>query len=227
MSVEFVLIPGAGGSAFYWHRVTPLLQSAVAQAMAVELPANQPGATLADCTEAIRAAIGSRSGVVLVASSMGAFTAPDVALVARVSLIVLVNPMTPRPGETPGEWWEATGQPAAFRADSIAHGRPPEFDPMTTFLHDVEPAVIAAGAGREQEPVDSMFSAPPALTRWPDVRTEQITGRDDRFFPVDFQLRLARERLGIEPDVIPGGHLLALSRPEALARKLLGYAGHL
>jgi len=32
---------------------------------------------------------------------------------------------------------------------------------------------------------------------------------------------VARERLGIEPHVIPGGHLVALSNPEGLAGQLV------
>jgi hypothetical protein len=48
-----------------------------------------------------------------------------------------------------------------------------------------------------------------------------VAGADDRFFPVEFQRRVARERLGIEADVLPGGHLVALARPDILARYLL------
>ncbi len=33
----FVLIPGAGGAAWYWHRVVPLLQEAGHEAIAVDL----------------------------------------------------------------------------------------------------------------------------------------------------------------------------------------------
>jgi pimeloyl-ACP methyl ester carboxylesterase len=50
-----------------------------------------------------------------------------------------------------------------------------------------------------------------------------LQGRDDRFFPVEFQRRVVRERLGITPDEMPGGHLLALSQPEELARRLEAY----
>jgi hypothetical protein len=34
----FVLVPGAGGVAWYWHRVVPLLDKAKQQAIAVDLP---------------------------------------------------------------------------------------------------------------------------------------------------------------------------------------------
>jgi hypothetical protein len=48
-----------------------------------------------------------------------------------------------------------------------------------------------------------------------------LTGEADRFFPRDFQRRVARERLGVEPDVVPGGHLLALANPDGVANYLL------
>jgi pimeloyl-ACP methyl ester carboxylesterase len=51
--------------------------------------------------------------------------------------------------------------------------------------------------------------------------TRVAAGADDRFFPVEFQRRVARERLGLRADVLPGGHLNALSQPRALADYLL------
>jgi pimeloyl-ACP methyl ester carboxylesterase len=55
------------------------------------------------------------------------------------------------------------------------------------------------------------------------VPTRVLVGRDDRFFPAAFQRRIAEERLGITPDELPGGHLLALSRPSELADRLERY----
>jgi hypothetical protein len=48
-------------------------------------------------------------------------------------------------------------------------------------------------------------------------------GRDDRFFPTEFQRRVARERLGISAEEMPGGHLLALSHPAELSTRLTAY----
>jgi pimeloyl-ACP methyl ester carboxylesterase len=47
------------------------------------------------------------------------------------------------------------------------------------------------------------------------------SGRDDRFFPVDFRQELARTRRGAEPVVVPVGHLAALSQPNELAAAIL------
>jgi hypothetical protein len=44
--------------------------------------------------------------------------------------------------------------------------------------------------------------------------------RDDRFFPAEFQRRVVRDRLGIVPDEMGGGHLPALARPEELVQRL-------
>jgi pimeloyl-ACP methyl ester carboxylesterase len=57
---------------------------------------------------------------------------------------------------------------------------------------------------------------------WPSVPIRVVAGADDRFFPLGFQQTLARERLGLEADVLPGGHLIALSQPTELADYLLG-----
>jgi pimeloyl-ACP methyl ester carboxylesterase len=62
---------------------------------------------------------------------------------------------------------------------------------------------------------------------WPDVPIKVLIGRDDRFFPADFQRRIARDRLGIDAEEIPGGHLVALSNPSGLADKLIDYAAQL
>jgi hypothetical protein len=39
-------------------------------------------------------------------------------------------------------------------------------------------------------------------------------------FPLDFQRRIARERLGLEVDEIDGGHMVAMSHPGELADRL-------
>lgn len=55
------------------------------------------------------------------------------------------------------------------------------------------------------------------------VPTRFLQGHDDRFFSVEFQRRLARDRLAITLYEIPGGHLFALSRPQELADRLESY----
>jgi pimeloyl-ACP methyl ester carboxylesterase len=222
--VRYVLIPGAGGSAWYWSRVVPLLKSAGADAVAVELPADDDSADLFAYAELVRAAAADATApVVMVAQSMGAFTAPLAAGLVPTARIVLVNPMVPRPGESAGQWWAATGQKQAMLANFRRIGLgDKEFDSVEDFFHDV-PADIREEAFSKPEPPqsDTPFEQPWPLEAWPDVPTSVLQGRDDRLFPLDFQRRVVRERLGLDVDAVAGGHLNSLSQPEELARRLL------
>jgi pimeloyl-ACP methyl ester carboxylesterase len=218
---SFVLVPGAGGNARLWQLVEPLLKKAGYPSAAVTLP-NWPGATFSNHADAIVAAAGAPVEVTLVAQSMGAFAAPLACGRLPVSELVLVNAMIPAPGETAGEWWGNTGQADAMRSNDLREGRDPDagFDAQTYFLHDLTPDVLAL-LPDEEEPADSLFRTRFPLTRWPDVPTTALAGRDDRFFPYEFQRQVARDRLGLEVEHLPGGHLLALSQPEALVARLI------
>jgi pimeloyl-ACP methyl ester carboxylesterase len=222
MSV-FVLVPGAGGAAWYWHRVVPELRARGHEAVAVDLPGADESAGLPEYADAVAEAIGGRHDVVLVAQSMGGFTAPVVCARIPVRLLVLVNAMIPLPGETPGAWWDNTGWEPARIAAARAGGYPAEFDLATYFLHDVPAEVVATGEGHNFPEADIAFGQPCAIERWPDVPTRVLAGRDDRFFPLEFQRRIAGERLGAPVDSVPGGHLVALSRPAGLTDQLTRY----
>jgi pimeloyl-ACP methyl ester carboxylesterase len=220
----YILVPGAGGDAFYWHRVVPLLRDAGHEAVAVDLPGGDDRAGLAEYADRIARAIGDRSGVVLVAQSMGAYSAPLACARADVARMVLVAPMIPAPGETASEFWEATGEPAAARALAEREDRDPDapFDIHEWFFHDVPPDVVARVMARgEPRDSDTPFAQPWPLDAWPDVPTSVIAGSRDRLFPLDYMRRLARDRLGLdEVAVIDAGHLPALSRPQELSELL-------
>ena len=125
-------LPGAGGAAWYWHRVAPLLEEAGHKAIAVDLPAADDNAGLEDYADCVVKAIGKRKVV----------------------------------------------------KDAEAHGH---------------------------EQSSRMMKDPCRFKSWPRVPIHVVAGRDDRFFPVDFQRRIARERLGVDIVEIRGGHLVSLS----------------
>lgn len=224
---DFVLVPGAGGSGWYWHLVVAELGRRGHRAVAVDLPGPDPEQGLASYRDVIVGAGRPLGGpVVLVAQSLGGFSAPLACDRLRVERLVLVNAMVPRPGEPAGAWWDDVGWEEEARASASREGRPePDpYDAETMFLHDV-PADIAAAMQSEsavRAEAQVVFSEPWPLERWPEVPTAVLAGRDDRFFPVPLQRRVARERLGLEVTTLPGGHLMALSRPGPLVDALLG-----
>jgi pimeloyl-ACP methyl ester carboxylesterase len=223
MSVPVVLIPGAGGQAWVWHLVEADLRRRGYDAFAVDLPAADESKGLAAYADAVVDAIGDRPLPAIVAYSLGAFTAPLVWQCVPPRQVTFVNAMIPRPGETPGAWWDNVGWEQARTAAARRNGYSPDFDLDTYFLHDIPADLRQQMLGQEVPQSGGPFGDICTFDGWPDVPVHVIAGRDDRFFPVELQQRVARERLGVEPDVVPGGHLAALSRPAELSAALARY----
>ncbi|RAN69472.1 alpha/beta hydrolase [Bacillus sp. SRB_336] len=217
----FVLVPGAGGAAWYWNLIIPLLQRAGHEAVAVDLPGDDENAGLPEYARLVVAAIDESDDVVLVAQSLGGFTASLVCTRLAVSELVFVNAMIPNPGETPGAWWDNTGWLDARETAALAGGYGTEFDLNTYFLHDIPTEVAAAGERHQRPEANAVFESACDFVDWPAVPIRVLSGEGDRFFPLDFQRRVARDRLGLEPDAVPGGHLIALSNPNCVADYLL------
>ncbi len=219
-----VLIPGAGGLGWYWHLVERRLQARGYDTLAVDL-ASRGQTGLPAYADAVVDAINGRSGVALVAQSLGAFTVPLVWPRVRASAIVFVNAMIPRPGETPGQWWENVGSEQARTAAALRHGYSTEFDLSTYFMHDVPPDLVKEMQTRAAGQLDERFGDPCTFEAWPSIPIHVIAGGDDRFFPLELQQRVARNRLHVDPVVVPGGHLAALSHPEELSDAIAGCLG--
>src|SRR5437763_12530567 len=62
LMATYVLIPGLGGDAWYWHLVVPLLEAAGHRAVAVALPASDPDAGLDAYVGAALDAVGPPEG---------------------------------------------------------------------------------------------------------------------------------------------------------------------
>jgi pimeloyl-ACP methyl ester carboxylesterase len=201
----YVLIHGAGSDAWYWHRVVPVLEAHGHDVVAMDLPVGDESAGLAEYLDVVLDAIGDRDDLVVVGQSLGGFVAPLVCARRPVDLLILLNGMVPRPGES--NWWEATGHPVEIG---------PDFDPIEMFLHDVPAEIVAESAAHAGPQAGAPMREPWPLAAWPDVPTRFILSRDDRFFPADWQRGVVRDRLGIDPVEIDGGHCVALSRPEAV-----------
>jgi pimeloyl-ACP methyl ester carboxylesterase len=212
----YVPIHGGGGSAWEWHLVAEELRERGHDVVAVDLPIEDESAGWSEYADSVVEAVGDRTDeLVVVAHSLGGFTGPLVCARVPAAVLVLVAGMIPSPGETGQEWWVNTGWQEAAR-EQERH----DDSPIAVFLHDVPPDLAAEALKRERRQAGTPMLEPWPLEAWPDVPTKYLLCRDDRMFPAEWTRRHVRERLGITPDEIDGGHCIALSRPKELASRL-------
>jgi pimeloyl-ACP methyl ester carboxylesterase len=213
----FVLIHGGGSTAWDWHLVSPLLSSAGHEVVAVDLPIEDTSAQLEDYVHTVIDAVGDRGQVVVVGHSLGGFTAPLVAEEIRADGLVYLAGMIPMPGESFMDWWADTGH---------VHENVDE-DAAVSFFNGVPKALADEAQRRERNQAGAWMSLPWPADTHPDVPTRAIVCTDDHFFPAPFMRRQIRERLGITPVEIPGGHYAPLSEPAAVAAALIAFAGEI
>lgn len=219
----YVLIPGAGGAASFWNLVRQEMTERGVDSVAVSLPGGDVTKGLPEYVDLVVEAAAPFDDVVLVGQSLGGFSASWAAERIGPRELVLVNAMIPLPGETGGEWWGATRAEQARIANDVRAGRNPDLglDEEVYFLHDVPAEALAAAGEEGQEESEAIFADPWGPAAWPNVPTRVIAGADDRLFPGGFQIDVARERLGVAVEVVPGGHLAAMSRPRELTDAIL------
>jgi pimeloyl-ACP methyl ester carboxylesterase len=206
----FALVHGGGGSAWDWHLVASELRERGHEPVAVDLPSEDEAAGWCDYADAVVQAVGDRTNVAVVGHSLGGFTAPLVCVRIPADVLVLVAAMIPAPGEVFTDWWANTGYEESGYED--------------VFYHDVPPRLAAEARRRERAEFARALSEPWPLDAWPDTPTRYLLCRDDRMFTPAWARRHARERLGIEPDEMDGGHYISLARPRELADRLVEYA---
>lgn len=216
---NFLLIPGGGCDPSYWRLVVGALAARGHRGIPVDLPCEDDAADLGAYADAV-VAQNPRDGTrpVVVAHSLGGFTGPLACPRVDAAALVYVSAMIPRPGERPGQWWEATGCEVAQRAAAEAGGYDAD-DPNVLFYNDVDAALVAGVVERAQS--DTPMLAPWPGDALPDLPTRFVLFGDDRFFPEPFMRAVVAQRLGVVPAVMPGGHMAMLSHPAELADLLV------
>lgn len=208
----FVLIHGGGGSVWDFHLLEAELTGRGHDVVSVDLPIEDEKAGFAEHVETVSDAIGDHGDLVVLGHSYGGFTAPLVAEKHSARLLVLLTPMIPKPGETPGDWWGNTGFESATGLTEEEQ-----------FFNGVPADLVAEAGSHGRNQVSAEWGQPWPLEKWPDVPTKVLIGRQDQFFPPEFQRRVVQDRLGFAPDEIDGSHSVALSHPRELADRLESY----
>jgi pimeloyl-ACP methyl ester carboxylesterase len=215
----FCLIHGNWHDGSCWSLVVEDLRSRGHDAVAPDLPFDDPAATSADrARPAITALANVEGPVVVVAHSVGSAEGALVAAECEPELLVYLCPRF-------GSFTAPEDAPPVFR-----EGFPfPSRDAQGRMVWDSE-AAIAAMYPRLPEDVARGLAArlrPGAvpvgeypLAEHPEVATALIFASDDEFFTPEWERFVARELLGIEPIEIPGGHFPMIEDPVALTDRL-------
>lgn len=221
----FVLIHGAGDVGWYWHLTEAELQARGHHTIAPDLPCDNDTASLDDYAGTVIDAACGQENLVIVGQSYGAFTATLVAAQLPVRMLVLLAGMIPSPRESPGDWWTNTGyREAAEQQAKLDGGKTGHDNPLISFYNGIprplaEEALHKGGRGESS----TVWNTPWPLDAWPNVPTKFILCTGDQFFPAGYMRRLAQQRLGTEPDELPGCHCAALSHPKELTDLLVSY----
>lgn len=227
----FALVHGAWHGGWCFERLASQLRRRGHDAVAPDLPCNDPQAGAAAYADVVCAALGGHGDdVVVVGHSLGGITAPLVAERRPVRRMVFVCALVPAPGRPlsdvfgdPDLFPPGPGEQTARGDDGLSRWITDE-DAIAAMYADCDPAEARAAVARlrPQAPLPSREPCP--LTRWPAVPASYLLCRDDMMVGPAWSRRIARERLGVEAIEWPGGHSPMLARPAQLAELLVELA---
>src|SRR4051812_706093 len=200
----FALIHGAWHGGWSFERLVPELEALGHDAIAPDLPCEDPAAGAEAYARIVADATGDAENVVVVAHSLGGLTAPLVALVRPVRRIVLLCAFAPEPGIS---MVDQIRRESPFVADyddamtSDPEGRTAWTDEarfVEVVCGEADPDDAHAAFARLRPQARGPVREPTPLEAWPDVPVTYVVGRRDNMFRPEWCRALARERLGVE-----------------------------
>lgn len=229
----YVLIPGAWHGAWSWRPVAERLRAAGHQAITLTLPGmndgdNPWGYRLRDANEYIAQEVRrlAPGNIILVAHSWGGFPATGAArlLAGRVDKLVYYNAHVPLPGRSLND-----ENPPDKRFSALRWVSESPVGAIPATLQYLEQELMQDASGDLQRVVADLLTLQPgryfldALDFHPldlGIPMFYISGDDDVAMP-----RPAAEtaaRIGVEPIAVPGSHNGLLTRPDEVAKAILG-----
>ena len=169
--------------------------------------------------EALDASDAKPTDTVCVGHSASGLYLPIVAERWRPRLMVFLAAIIPRPGQSATEMLSA--DPSMFNPAWIGQDPNDERAALEFVFHDCPPDRLAWALSTR-----ILFYAKAALEErcpleaWPLVPAAYIACDDDRTITPAWQVRRARDWLGVDAVRLPGGHCPNVSRPVALADAL-------
>lgn len=224
---HFLLLHGACHGGWCWDAVASILTAAGHQSTAPDLPCQSLNAGLSESTDAAIAALPDAvDEAVVVGHSLGALLAPLVAHRVPTRRMIMLAGIVGAPGSS----LESLATQDVDRDVPLLE-QDLEFDAEGRFrftdagarrvlYHDCPPETAQASIARLRFQ-RSMWREVADFDVWPQVETMSIVCAEDRVVNPTWSRRVARDRLGVEPIDLPGGHSPFLARPGALADILM------
>ena len=226
----FALVHGAWHGGWCWAAVAAELEGRGHRAVAPDLPCEEPDATFGDYADVVAGALrdDDDDDVVVVGHSLGGLTAALVPARRPVRAIAYVCAVVAQPGRSFVQ--QLRDEPATFvRGYDRGLAAPDgsrrrvwgdEGAARATLYSDCDAAEASAAFARLRPQATGAYRVPCPLEALPDLPVASVVCAGDRVVDPAWSRFVARERLGIEPVEVPGGHSPWLSRPARLAELL-------
>ena len=215
----FGLVHGAWHAASCWEVLIEQLRALGGNAIAMDLPIDDPDATISDYANVVVTALeGAPPDVVLVGHSLGAAVTYLVVGRRPVGGLIYLCPVLGPPYRSASHRGPPTIIHTTMRGDGTT-----ELDPASAhavLYHDCSPEVAARAVARLR-PQRMLFNEVFPAQAWPDLPTWVIGTSHDRAIDVGNMVLQARNQLGEVVHFLPGGHSPFLSRPKELAELMM------
>ena len=200
----FCLIHGAWHGGWAWDALSAELQTRGHEVVAPDLPCDDTTAGVVEYAAVARTALGGDEDAIVVGHSLGGLTIPLVPARLRVFLCALV-------AGTGGTDVFVPGFGASRTRDELGRSYYPDSADAARELQYPPSLASLAAKLRPQAPVE--VSTPYVA----DGPTAYVVCTSDAAIRPDWQRRLARDVLGVEPIELASGHSPMLSCPHELA----------
>jgi len=215
----FCLVHGSTQDPSGWNLLVPALKQLGHDTILVDLPTDRPEAGGTEYADRIADSIEGDDAIVVAHSASGLFL-PLVPAKRRVARMIFLAAVIPQIGKSLID--QVRSEPDMMNPDWL--GKNPIDDDrvaMEFLFHDCSPDVArwAMTTRRLMMARQAMLEVFP-LEHWPSVPCSSIVCAADRTIQPAWSRRVARERLGLEPIELDGGHCPHVSRPGALAQVL-------
>jgi pimeloyl-ACP methyl ester carboxylesterase len=190
-----------------------------------ELPSEDTLAGLEDYADTIDGALGDADDVVLVPHSLGGLVGPVVAGRRPLRALVYLSALVPETGLSFSEQLSAETEPVLLfeggrMVDEQGRSHWPDPDATARIMYGDLTPEDARWASERLRPQAQKSQLEPSPAPPAGLRVESIIGANDRVVSPPWSRRVARERLGVEPIELPGGHFPMITHPELLADAL-------